>query len=126
MILIDTTIIIDYIRGDKKVLEFLEGSTSAYISLITQAEIYQGARNKEEFRKWDKSLVNFTILPVTEKISQKAVELLKEYHLSHGLLILDAFIAATAIDYKSKLITANLKHFQMIEGLELIPWPPKL
>lgn len=119
--LIDTTIIIDYLRGDRKVLEFLKSSSSTYISLITQVEVYQGARNKEELKNWDKVLANFIVLPVTAQISEKAVELIKTYHLSHGLLILDSFIAATAIIHHYPLVTTNIKHFQMIKELSIIP-----
>ncbi|MSQ52424.1 MAG: hypothetical protein EXR28_11095 [Betaproteobacteria bacterium] len=39
--------------------------------------------------------------------------------LSHGLQHGDALIAATAIDYKLPLLTANTKHFAPIDSLEI-------
>lgn len=42
------------------------------------------------------------------------------YFLSHGLLIPDALIAATAVEEGLTLFTRNLRHFQMIPGLTAI------
>ncbi|HYE73042.1 MAG TPA: PIN domain-containing protein [Blastocatellia bacterium] len=64
-------------------------------------------------------LRRFQILRITESISDKAVELLKQYRLSHGLLIADALIAATAIEHNQPFITKNQRDFRFIVGLNL-------
>jgi len=46
----------------------------------------------------------------------------ENYHLSSGLFILNAIIAATAMENNFVLMTSNLKHFQMIEGLKMEKW----
>jgi predicted nucleic acid-binding protein len=40
--------------------------------------------------------------------------------LSHGLLIPDALIAATALDRGLILYTKNARHFDMIPGIKVI------
>ena len=57
------------------------------------------------------------ILPISETISSRAVQLIDRYGLSHGLQLGDALIAATALEYGLTLLTANAKHFNAIEGL---------
>jgi len=41
--------------------------------------------------------------------------------LSHGLLIADALIAATALITGCVLVSGNAKHFSMIKGLQFRP-----
>jgi hypothetical protein len=45
---------------------------------------------------------------------------MRRYRLSHGLLLPDALIAATAIEYDVTLYTKNVRHFQMIPGLAVV------
>ena len=117
--LIDTNIIVDYLRKNKKAVSFLEQQKSHKISLITVAELYQGAKNKKEFNCIKTLLSHFNILPINKESSLLAIKLMEKYFLSSGLLILDALIAATAIVNNLTLVTGNIKHFQMIESIKL-------
>lgn len=81
-----------------------------------------GCRNKEEASVLDLFLRRFQILKLTEQISDKAIQLLSQYRLSHGLLIADALIAATAIEYNEPLITKNQRDFRFISELQLMPY----
>lgn len=123
LILLDSTVIVNYLRGDTKTVLYLNNLPIPTISIITEAEIYQGAKNAQELKKWEKLMSNLKIVLITPEISSAAVNLVKQHHLSHGLHILDALIAATAIENKYTLLTSNIKHFQMIKGLNLKPWP---
>lgn len=53
----------------------------------------------------------------------KGVTLLQQYRLSHGLLIADALIAATATETGIPLISKNQRDYRFIEGLQLLPYP---
>ena len=59
----------------------------------------------------------------TDILSDTAVDLLSQYRLSHGLLIADAIIAATAIVTQTKFITKNQRDFRFIESLNLLNYP---
>ena len=51
-------------------------------------------------------------------------ELIDELALSHGVRLADALIGATALELKAKLITANLKHFGAMPGLDIEVFTP--
>lgn len=120
--LIDTNVIVDYLRKNKRAVSFLNSLDQVIISLVTAGEIYQGTKNKQELKKIKKLLKFFKILPIGERISQLSLSLLEEYTLPSGLLILDSMIAATAMQDNLTLVTGNFKHFKMIKGLKLEKW----
>lgn len=122
--LLDTSIIVDYLRKNKKAASFLSSLEKPLISVITAGEVYQGCRNKKELKEVKETLSFFNIIPINETISQLSLELLEKHTLSFGLLIIDSLIAATAIKNNLTLITANVKHFKMIKTLKLEKWPP--
>lgn len=44
--------------------------------------------------------------------------MVKQFSLSHAMQLADALIAATALDVGLSLLTANDKHYKMIEHLD--------
>ena len=117
--LVDSNLIIDSSNDDPNAKEELTriGSSNIIMSAVTEWEILRGALNKTELKKFSKYLKRFNILQLDKLTSQQAGILLKTYHLSHGLDIPDALIAATAIRHKLKLRTNNKKDFIFIKGL---------
>ena len=63
-------------------------------------------------------------MPITPAISERAAELIDSLALSHGMRLADALIGATAIVNMATLITANVKHFGAIEGLDFEAFVP--
>ena len=125
-LLIDTDIIIDIGRNSKQAIDFLqsiERKSSPTISVVTQMELLVGCRNKKEMNTLSKFLERFKILHIDEKISSIAVDLMSKYRLSHGLLIADSLIAATAIKLKIVFSTKNHRDFRFINGLNLLTYP---
>jgi predicted nucleic acid-binding protein len=59
-------------------------------------------------------------------MSDAAVDLLRRYRLSHGLLIADAFIAATALVLDTPLVSKNQRDYRFIAGLTLLRYPNPL
>lgn len=124
--IVDTDILIDVARGDATAinsLSRLEKNSTLGISAVTQMELMVGCRNKAELRDLERFLGRFLILNVTDQISERAIDLLKQYFLSHGLLIADGLIAATALVHNEALITKNQRDFRFIGGLNLLPYP---
>jgi|SRR5579872_4057304 len=117
--LADTTILIESFRKNEKAKQFLLTYTP-HISDITTAELLQGARDKREETLILKTCAGLSAISLTTTISQKAIKLIMQYHLSHGLLILDALIAATAIENKLTLVTENVRDFRFIGELQLM------
>lgn len=117
--LADTTLLVDMLRNNSLAKQFLEQNTPR-ISRITYVELIEGCRNKEDLRLVEKTCNLLPQVKIDLVISETAIELLKKYNLSHGLLFLDALIAATAIENKLTLITQNLKDFRFIKGLKIV------
>ena len=117
-ILVDSCIFIDIFRGNNQLYRELR-SQRVFLNSIVYMELIQGARDKSELEKIGNFLKDFNILPITEKISNRAMELMKLYSISHGLLIPDALIAATAITKNLPLWTLNRKDFRFIDRLIL-------
>ena len=124
--LVDTDILIDVGRGVNEAilcLQATEQQSSLAVSVITQMELVVGCRNKIELRVLERFLARFQIIQVNESISSRGVDLLRRYRLSHGLLIADSLIAATAISLDRPFVTKNQNDYQYITGLKLLPYP---
>lgn len=67
-----------------------------------------------------------TRLPVSAVALQRAVSLLHDYSLAHGLGLSDALIAAIALEGVYTLVTSSLRHFRFIAGLPLEQAPTRL
>jgi predicted nucleic acid-binding protein len=124
--LVDTDILVDVGRGVTDAAGFLvnAGKTSNLaISTVTEMELVVGCRNNAELSQLDEFLGTYKRIRLTEKISDDATGLLRQFRLSHGLLIPDALIAATARAGGIAFVTKNQKHYQFIPDLALIPYP---
>ena len=121
MKLVDTDVIIWYMRGNEKAADVLDNMSSIIVSAVTYMELIQGMRNKAELSSLETTLTTWkaTIFPITEEISDSAVSLVKQYFHSHSLMLADALIAATALHYQLPLLTGNDKHYRMIADLIL-------
>ena len=86
-------------------------------------ELIVGCRNKAELQTLDRFLSQFQVLTLSSQISNRAIQLLQAYFLSHGLLIADAFIAATAIEHQVALLSKNQRDFRFIQELDLMVYP---
>lgn len=63
-------------------------------------ELLVGCRNKAELRNTERFIQRFLVLNISEEVCDTALNLLRRYRLSHGLMIPDALIAATAMTTK--------------------------
>ena len=121
MILIDTNIFIEFYRNNTAICEILEriDPQEIVVSDVVCAELYFGTRNKQELANTISDMEKLSILTVSSKISKLAVDLVKQYCLSHKLKLPDAQIAATALLYNAELFTLNRKDFAYIPNLKL-------
>lgn len=121
MIVCDTNILIEFYKKTPHIVQELYAIGYKYlaISAITQAELYFGALDKAELGKIKTHLSLLTMLPLTNSISVRFVELMETYCLSHKLSIPDAMIAATCLTHKHALYTLNRKDFHFISGINL-------
>ena len=120
--IIDTDVLIWYLKGNQKAYTFVESQLGFNISVVTYIELVQGMRNKHElnvfrnqFRNW-----NAKIIHINEEISAKAMFYIERNYLSHSLQLADALIGATGLDHGMPIATGNDKHYKVISELEVI------
>lgn len=82
-------------------------------------ELIIGCRDKGDLNKTLKFLAEYPVIDISIPISRRAHQLILHFSMSHGLVIPDAFIAATALEENLKLVTSNVRHFEMIPGITL-------
>ena len=120
---IDTTVWVHFFRKEEKAKEFLlnlkEGIS---VSRITVMEIIYGRKSKADVNNMWRQFENLDVevVEINESISAKAGEIFEKYFPTRGIGLLDAFVAATAIENNLALVTHNRRHFNFIDGLDLI------
>ena len=121
MVLCDTNIIIEFFKGNQEIITELKeiGQENLAISAITAGELLFGAINKKELSLISSGFSRLNVLPVTEMISEKFLDLMMQYSLSHRPTIPDLLIAATAMVHDCELFTLNIKDFKYIDGVNL-------
>ncbi len=119
MTLVDTDVIVWYMRGNTRAASTLRKLDRFAISAVTYMELLQGMRNKEEVRLLRAALKiwNTPIVAISEEISGKAVAYVEQYFLSHSLRLADALIGATATINGLQLLTGNEKHYRILPDL---------
>jgi predicted nucleic acid-binding protein len=118
MQLLDTSVLIDVLRGSQTAVAWLADLDEVPLcSEITRAEVLRGVRSPERTAT-ERLLEALRWAPADETISRRAGELGRRHRRSHrGLGVADLLIAATAITYDATLATANVCHYPMFPGL---------
>lgn len=126
MLLIDTDILIWYMKGNEKAYRFIENNKNFHISVVTYIEIVQGMRNKQELKSFRKFLrsCNTHFIYLNEEISTKAMFYIEQYYLSHSIQFADALIAATAVSHGLPITTGNYKHYKVIKEIQINKFRP--
>jgi predicted nucleic acid-binding protein len=125
-VLIDTDVLIYYLRGNKNAHNIINKNIPFKISVITYMELIQGMKNKRELHVLQKTLKNWSvdIIRINENISTKAMFLVEDYFLSNSLELTDALIAATSLENPEILLTANDKHYKYIPNIQVNKFKP--
>jgi predicted nucleic acid-binding protein len=127
-VIFDTGGFVWYLCGFEKARRFIENvpHERRALSSLTFMELLQGCRNQPEGRQV-KAFISENISLVIhpdEIISRRAIALLEHHAFSHGLRVVDATIAASALETASSLATANVKHYRVIAALHLVQFRP--
>jgi predicted nucleic acid-binding protein len=123
-VIFDSDILIWVARRHPKAVRLVEEAETRRLSIITVMELLRGARDRKQLRNAKSFLreFNFEVLPLTENIGHRAAVYVEEYCLQVDLSVADALIAATAVENDLPLASGNVKHFSVIEGLDLRPF----
>ena len=126
MVILDTNILIDYLRRPQNTDSYLVQFTDLHpkeilgVSIITIQELYAGQSSKvlDKEQQFLQVISNFKILSYFEEVACLAGQLTRDS--SKKIEFADAAIAATVVLNKAKLLTLNKKDFQGIKRLKLV------
>ncbi len=123
-LIIDTSILIDYLRGGIKWEELLgkfEKDTEIYLPTIVIFELFSGKSTSDPkvAKEIDNFIKFFQRVELTEKIAKRAGELFRDVNENLGAP--DYIIAASALELNATIVTLNKKHFEQITTLNLYP-----
>ncbi len=124
MIVIDTDVVIDFLRGDKAVVDYVEKiEKELAITSITLSELYYGASKAQQMGKHRKqigSLIEFVRVLHTSHESSRIFGETKAKLENQGKIVddMDLLIASIVEAYEYQFVTGNISHFERIDGLE--------
>lgn len=124
VVLLDTSISIDFFRKSKKENSFFFKLTNNYrtfaVSTITEFEIYVGSNPQQDIF-WNEFFRQLIIYPYDSSVNQECISIQRELK-PKGIKIdtPDLMIAATARFHQVKLATLNKKHFLPIEQITIV------
>jgi predicted nucleic acid-binding protein len=128
MILMDTDVCVELLRGNKKVLAHRQHAVGdVAITFMTMGELFYGAERSSR-PDHNVNLIECFLLSVDCIHSDREVMIrfgrLKADLVGGGLVLPDAdlLIAATALVHCEYLVTGNKDHFSRIPGLRLANW----
>ena len=128
MILLDTDICIELLKGNRRVLQ-RRGRYDDLVGVcfMTIAELYYGAEKSLEpetnFAAIEKLLLSLEVVQTEHSILRRFGRI-KATLQKEGALLADAdvLIAAATLEKADKLITGNARHYNRIPGLVLEDW----
>ncbi len=121
-LLIDTDVLVDYLREFPPAVEYLESlEEDLCTSSIVVAELYGGVREGKERQSLDSLLSVFEIKPIDADLAERGGILRRDFAPKHGTGLADALIAATAQQCGAELVTLNAKHFPMLQNV-VVPY----
>ncbi|NVM03868.1 MAG: type II toxin-antitoxin system VapC family toxin [Candidatus Helarchaeota archaeon] len=135
MIILDTTACIDYLSGNKEIKKAITKQENLFhITAITVYEVNIGLertkrkisveRYEHLYKNWMEFISSMEIFPLGFKEAEKAALIYDKLEIA-GYIIDDNDILIAGIKQTNginKIITKNIKHFEKIEGIEIISY----
>ena len=124
MTLADTDVLIDFLAGREpaaeRVAHQLE-SGNLWTTVITRFEMLSGARSTRETKIIAELLDSMKILPLDVSAADRAADIRRALERKGvGIGMADSLIAGIVLNAGGTLITRNMRHFQRVEGLDLV------
>ena len=120
--LIDSDVIIEYLRGREQAIQYLESLEGGLcVSAITVAELYSGVRDNDEEEALERFLSAFDVIPIDQALARLGGLCRRSYQPGHGTGLADAIVALSATSAGAVLVTFNKRHSPMIDDL-VVPY----
>jgi predicted nucleic acid-binding protein len=118
MIVLDTSVLIDVLRGDAAAVRFASSLKEVpACSEVTRVEVLRGLRTQER-RPAERLFATLRWIPLDEAVARQAGEFGRALRASHrSVSTADLIVAATAEMVGARLATMNVRDFPMFKGL---------
>ncbi len=121
MLLLDTDVMIDLLRGYPPAVAWLDAlDDDLLLPGFVVMELIQGCTSKAEQRRLQRELAPYTVVWPSPEVCDAALAVFARYHLSHNLGIIDALIGQMAVALDTPLHTFNQKHYAAIPSLKTV------
>jgi len=120
MILLDTDVMVDVLRGYEPAKEWLKSVQDIGVPGLVAMELIQGCQNVKEQRQLERALSEYQLFWLSEEDCDRALTTFSSHHLSDNIGLLDALIAETTIGVNAELATFNVKHYRVLRGLRIV------
>ena len=122
MYTLDTNAIIYYLDEDAAVVPVLEPilaqDIAIFVSVVTELELLSHpGLTEEDIAEIAQVLTSMVVFPLESRLAQLAGTLRRQYRLKRP----DSIVAATALLTRTTLVTRNIRDFQEIAALSLLP-----
>jgi predicted nucleic acid-binding protein len=121
---IDTTIFVEHLRKKNKLnseLAKLPNNSILFVSSVTVFELLTGATDSEKKFDVEEVLSDVFIIEFDRSVAERAAKIYRNLKGKNLMIeFRDIFIAATALTHNLPIKTLNTKHFNRIDGLELL------
>ncbi len=114
--LLDTSIVIDLLRGYAPANAWLAGQSQRGVTRIVWLEVIEGAQTRHKQEEALRLLKRFDLEELTSSDLSWATEQLIRLRPSYEIDSFDCVIAATSYRLQLPLYTMNLKHFTPLLG----------
>lgn len=121
MKLLDTTVAVDHLRGERAAVdvlrELVENDETLAASEIVRFELVAGVRD-DELPALERFFAAISWVAISEDVTRTAGELARKHRCAHsGIDDADYLIAATALLLEADLLTTDVRHFPMLPGI---------
>ena len=121
---IDTTIFVEHLRKKNKLnseLAKLPNNSILFVSSVTVFELLTGATDSEKKFDVEEVLSDVFIIEFDRSVAERAAKIYRNLKGKNLMIeFRDIFIAATALTHNLPIKTLSTKHFNRIDGLELL------
>ncbi len=120
--LLDNNVITQVLKANRTVANFVANLNFA-VCAIVYIEALQGSISNAQKQTIKKFLDNVPLLLITPDVSKRSIKLIDAYSNTHGLLLADALIAATALENDLTIVTYNVDEFKFVQSLKWLKPP---
>lgn len=118
--LVDSDVLIDVLRGLAPATAWLGAQPEApVVPGFVAMELLQGCERADDLRRVEALLKPLVVVWPSPIVCDQMLSHFPRLHRRHGLGMIDALVAACAVERSATLCTYNFRHYRAVPGLLL-------